>query len=390
MRGAAAAVGETRARNLILVAVWCLSVLAVLTRPVPSPLPPTSPMDLGDHVSHVGITLEFLDAGTDVFVRTRQSLCNRQISVEEAHAAHRRIGFATFHRAAYCGLESLPGRAFHINWPDLVSPYPIGLYLYTIPEALLFRAGVGEHDLATVSLLKFLVAAVLLCWLLGRTYSSESMLPPWLRLVAWACWTFVVFWWSLHGIYDGIAVLCVVLGMLSARNDVVRAWLWVTLGLLLHTRMLLFFPFHVWLSITALRRFAREDRRRQALLVVTALLNVVNLVILVRQAPALTALPATNPLHSAGFAAAFLALTLPLAAISLLRKEALLGVTVLWMSAALVAVNQLMPWHFLAVLPLLAQATLTRNPAFSGLLAHGFCLAAALAVHLGADLVRRG
>jgi hypothetical protein len=233
---------------VVLAILFVIGVREIVARPVPSPLPTRHVIDLGDHVSHVGSTLIFLDKGLRVLRETQRALADRPVSLAEARAAYERIRFQGFAPEDYLALRSIPDRAFHVNWPDIVKPYPLGLYVYTLPEAMLFRRGVGEHTIATFSLLKFLLASLLLAALLAPWYSASDRRRTTRRL-PWTCVSLSAFVWALHGIYDSIAIAALVAAIGLARAErYLMAWLLGSLALFLHYRMILYAPFLAWVA----------------------------------------------------------------------------------------------------------------------------------------------
>jgi hypothetical protein len=367
--------------------LFLVASLAIVTRPVPSPLPAFSRVDLGDHVSHVGTTLLFLHSGFEVFSREKASFCDRPLTRDEAIEVYRRIGFPAFIPEDYCAVRAGPERAFHVNWPHLVSPYPIGLYLYTLPEALLFSSGVAEHSLATFSLLKFSVVAVLLCLALYRVYVPVGAVRArGAGALLWAVSTFLVFFWAVHGIYDGIAVLCMVLSIQRAPKSSLEGLLLAILATALHYRMLLFLPFIVWLFVRAAQRFRAQTAAWQALFLAGSALAVLNGFIFHLQWPALSRLPMTNTLRTAAGALLFLLITGAFVAYAWRTRHMLLAISVLWVSLCLVAVRQVMPWHFLALLPLLPLSRLEPKSDGPFIAAHAYLAVTLVAIQLGSGL----
>ena len=335
---------------------------------------------MGDHVSHIGSTLLFLDKGFRVFSHTQRELCDRPLAPGEAEAAYARVHFPHFAPSDWCGIHTTD-RAFHVNWIHIVKPYPLGLYLYTLPEAGLFLAGVREHALVTLSLCKYLLAALLLCWVLARLYVGTQVGPgpPVVRFAVWLVVSAAVLHWTLHGVYDGIAILaaCWAVSLADQDRDM-ESWTCMTLAIFLHYRMLLFLPLMLFLSWRAARLCFAQPAPwpRRAWFFAILALNLLNAGIFVQQLSAIGALPDNSPLRHSRVIWVFLATLLPWALMSLRRRHYLWAATIAWSALFLYSTRQMMPWHWMSLLPLLAIARMRPHGQLEFVGVHGYLLMA--------------
>ncbi len=330
--------------------------------------------DDGDHWSHFSYALLFLDHGFGVYDRTARDYCAGPWTPE----VERFVAQGSCRPADVCVLPGHPSlRPLCVNWQQFPQPYPPGLLLYSLPEALLYaHTGISFSSLCLVSLLKYLVAAHLLVWLLWRMLFApprEDDLPggaeweplnPWLRAGLFGLLYLATIGWALDGFYDPLSVFFVFLGVwLLLRRRGLASLLALSASLLLHYRALWYAPLFLLAARRAVaNREWRDGWRAAAKLAVAAAFVALAAAGFLLIRPWLARFPQVNPIFYPKLGVrqpASWNLGVPLliafAYLAWGRCWTLLSV-LSWQIFTILQTPQTMTWHALFLLPNLAIA----------------------------------
>lgn len=328
----------------------------------------------GDHWSHVGQTALFLEHGFDIY----KGALTRYCSTPWPPAEYQRL------RAEQCPADSMcndPGassRNLCVCWQQFPPSYPPGLFLYSLPETLLYlHANLSFAAMNLLSLLKYLAGAHLLLWILFKMVfeaPERDELPggmgwePGNPLLRWSLFSLlylVVIKWTLDGFYDPLAIFPLFLAVyFLIRRRSTDAFLALSSSLFLQFRALWYLPVFSAAAIGMLRE--REWRRSSVSFAARAALSFLmiglSLYAFVLIYPFLRHFPRGNPVEWRSlkvWGAQSWDLLLPSAAILaylLLNRSWLMFATVAWQLVMIVQTLQIMPWHVLFLLPLFALA----------------------------------
>ncbi|MHB8420777.1 MAG: hypothetical protein ACYDCL_22105 [Myxococcales bacterium] len=325
--------------------------------------------DYTDHWSHYGNAALFLRHGFDLYRFPASRYC-----ANPSPAAAR--GLPDEPGCAWCVAAgaATDERPLCINWQGTRHGYPPGLLLYSLPEVLLFDfSSLSLRAINVFTILKYLIAAHLLIWLLWKLVfeapAAERAEPGegWLRYGLFGLFYLEVLKWTLSGFYDPIAVCAIFVAVWQLRRgrgtDAILA---LSVALFLHFRALWYLPLFFTAGWTALRNREWNAGRARALakLAASALLLGVSLYAFALLYPGLEALP-----HNSGVMWKDLSLTtaaswnlaLPLLPVLLYlawgRQWTLLG-CVVWQLFMITRTYQVQGWHILFLLPLFGLARL--------------------------------
>lgn len=256
-----------------------------------------------------------------------------------------------------------------INWQGFPRPYPPGGVVYFLPEALIWEhTGATFRTVNRVTLVKLLVVGHL-AWVV-LVMLLAGVRP---RAVAWVVMAVgysQLIYWSAVGIYDGLAVLLVLLCMLALqRGRGSLAILALSAACFAHFRALWYLP--LLAPGIGLVIFKRELRSRigripnPVLLVGAAVLLAATAYVFWILWPALKTFPPRNPVYYRKLALGspvFMGYLVPTAGVALvlaMRRLWLALGLVAWMTVFFLRTPQIMTWHALFLLPILALPALT-------------------------------
>jgi hypothetical protein len=230
------------------------------------------------------------------------------------------------------------------NWRAWPRHYPPGIFLYSIPEALLI-GHVSADTVARVALIKHVAAAHLLIGVL-LAFVLAGPRPRWL-LAAVPLVAFAAIDWAMAGFYDALPVGLALLGVRAfadGRDE--DCLLWLALGWFLCFRV-------IWCAPIAVVALARAQRRGWRTFVALALAAIA-------AAAFVYLLPSMHRLPADRWSLLPIALS-SLAALALLAhaRAWLLAATLAWQLAVVTHAPQLQTWHALMLVPLLALADRT-------------------------------
>jgi hypothetical protein len=325
-----------------------------------------------DHYAHYGAAILFWHRGFDVFRRPVRELCPVVDRRTRAHAAALGVD-----PADVCNVPERGGkRPLVINWRAQPRPYPPGALLYALPEALLYaHTGLSFRTINQLTVAKHLVVghllvAVLLLLLLGEAAGEDRRAWTGAAFVLAPLVYFQVVPWAMGGIYDGVAVLAIVLGLKrAARGEPAVALLLVAAAMALHYRALWYLPLVPALAL-ALVRSGRAVLRRPGTLACLAgalALGGLTAATFLMVAPSLGDFPHNNPLRFPRPGAGLVLrldcwLPLALAVAVVVRERAWqLAVVLGWTAIVVAATVQVEPWHAMFLLPLLALVRVGRG-----------------------------
>jgi hypothetical protein len=348
-----------------------------------------------DHYSHTGTTVLFLERGMDVYRRPVGAHCQPSPGRRDwRHRQHRRVLSRKWdvNPIDLCLRKTQNGgrsksRPLVINWQRFPRPYPPGVMLYFLPEALLWdHTGASFHTINRVSIVKLLVVGHL-AWMV-LVLLLAGLRPRGVAWVVMALGYSQLIYWSLVGIYDGVAILFLLLCLLALqRQRGSLAILALSAACFLHFRALWYLP----LLVPGILLVIHKRELRSSLgghgknSAGWGRLRIPNPVVLLGAAalfaatayvfwilwPALKSFPSRNPVDYRKFALespifmSYLVPTVGLAMLLAWRRLWLgLGLMV-WMTVFFLRTPQIMTWHVLFMLPMLALPALTA-PAPSG------------------------
>ncbi len=323
-----------------------------------------------DHYSHTMATVLFWEVGLEIYRRPIRSLCwddpPAELTARVAEAWR-------VNPVDICWPKSDTfDRPLAINWQAFPRPYPPGVLVYFLPEAMLYRYGDASFTaINRVSLVKLAVVAHLAWMLLASLFIR---LGP--SLIGWILIAFSysqLMFWSLAGVYDGVAVVGIALAMTLIKEDrFVEALTLLCAALFMHFRVMWHFPLMgvaLYGTAAAVKSIIRGpgswmDRRQEwGLLGLSALLLGWSGVSFGMLWPYLREFPLNNPLHlehlkpSARIALAYFLPTAFLGGLMAWRRMWLPVVYLAWCSLFFIATPQIKPWHALGLLPVLALAS---------------------------------
>ncbi|MBI3551718.1 MAG: hypothetical protein HY077_04310 [Elusimicrobia bacterium] len=204
-----------------------------------------------DAPAHVDSTILFFHRGWEVYRQPIGRLGERSRS----ELARRYTALYDWPADGITDLLDIPERAgkppLLVNWSYLPRPYPPGVFLYFLPEALLKESlGLSPKAAATLSLLKLLLAAHALLWLFASVLLEKGQDEDARELAAWIILPLLyleTISWTLHGFYDAAALIPLLLCVRSLRaRRGLPGIFWYCASLFLHFRSLWFLPVLAW------------------------------------------------------------------------------------------------------------------------------------------------
>ncbi len=344
---------------------WCVWAFVALHLSTPT-FPSWHTLRNGDHWSHYGNAALFLSHGFDVYREPAVTWCHSGPTPE----------LATFRDKdhcpsdCHCNAPNSSRRPLCLAWQQWPQAYPPGMLLYFLPEALLYlHTSLSFSAVNLFSVLKGLAGAHLFLWVLLALLFAPAEggweASAWLR---WGLYGFVyldVIKWTLEGFYDPIALFPMCLGIhyLSIRRST-NALVALATSLFLHYRALWYLPLFAAAAFGALReRGGSSSKGRFAFQIALAAL----LIGLAGFAfwlllPTLFQYPHSNP-GSWKELAEWKEPSWSLLGVAVLvlghlawERRWLLLATAAWQLVMVFRTLQIMPWHGLFLLPMLALA----------------------------------
>ncbi len=124
--------------------------------------------DFTDHISQASAALLLLEAGTDIWKKPIQEICNIHDSPEVLEFIQK-FNIASYDQKFVC--QSKPhGQVLFINWAMFPRPYPLGSFLYVLPAALFFKINHNLIDLSTFLILQLYLLSTLFILILLKVY----------------------------------------------------------------------------------------------------------------------------------------------------------------------------------------------------------------------------
>ncbi len=329
----------------------------------------------GDHWSHVGCAELFLHHGFDLWRHPPGDFCTTALPPAEA-TFPREAGCRPFD---VCQMRDLPdSRPLCINWQTVgPQPYPPGLILFSLPQALLYEhTSIAFRTIDVLTILEYLLAAHLLFWILWRMVfpprtrddllggTSWELTNPWLRFLLFGLVYLEIVQQTLNGFYDPLAIFAVFLGAyFVAKHRPVDGLLALSLGFVLHYRALWYAPLLAYAGLRSLPP-ATWSTKAMIKLGVSALLLGLFAYTLLLINPWLPHWPDTNPVlwqHASPWKQQQWDLLLPMTGLVLYLawgRHWLLLASMVWQLAIILRTPQIMTWHALFLLPMLGVARL--------------------------------
>lgn len=324
-----------------------------------------------DHWSHWGRAVLFYEHGLDVYREPTSRFCS-----DPSPQVREKLP-----PAAGCNWCAPKGaadtRPLCVNWQFTRASYPPGLFLYSLPEVLLFEAtSLSYRAINLFSILKFLLAAHLLLWLFFRMVVGTpgdtrwERAQFWLRLGLLALAWVEVGKWTLGGFYDPVSVAVLFLGIwLLAQDRGLDALLALSAAVFLHYRALWYLPlfFVTAREILKNREWKAAGTVGYVKLAAAAAMLGVSAYAFALIYPALNQLPPANVARLQSLLAGghttwlLLALLSPVVVYLAWRRQWTLLACVGWQLAMLVRTPQVQWWHNLFLLPMFALAAPERK-----------------------------
>lgn len=211
--------------------------------------------DYTDHWSHYGQAVLFLRHGFDAYRRPANRICR-----SPSPAAARNL--PEVHGCEWCVADGVSeDRPLCINFQQIRNGFPPGVFLYSLPEVLLFKwTSLSLHAINLFSIFKYLIASHWLIWLVFKLIFEPGANDPradpgegWLRYGLFGLFYLGIIKWTLSGFYDPLSVAAIFLATSELqRGRGVNAVLAMSTAIFLHFRALWFVPlffFGTWRAI---------------------------------------------------------------------------------------------------------------------------------------------
>lgn len=328
-----------------------------------------------DHVSHRSAALVFFYRGLEIYNKSPDEALERD--ARPAGLRPERIDGISGDDFFILPERREPERPVVINWSGFPRVYPPGAWVYAAPGVWAQeRFGVAESIANAMTIVQYVAAAHLLIFLLFTIVWRDAWATR-SRLVLVACGALALggaiqtMHWSLNGMYDAVAIVCVVLAVMRSRESRWESGLWFyALGCFLHFRALWYLPLAglaIVQGFRALRAGYRPSPLGVAQLVGAAFGFAAALYALLLVYPVLSTFPNSNPFHFTDIALSprwLIVLSLGGGFVAAIREQGRwFRFCVLATAVAFIAnAPQVMPWHSLFLLPLLAVAGWERSP----------------------------
>ncbi len=269
---------------------------------------------------------------------------------------------------------------FPFNWSNLPRPYPPGAWLYHLPEAIGFRIfGIDMKILAAFAIIKYLLVSHIAFLVLFKlafekhptnTTKHDPSMYWWTAIFILIVITYQLFYWSLSGFYEVVAILFLLLSIqafCNTRN--LDAIFWYALALFLNFRCLWLFsiPFLALIKITYHREWKLYSSRQLytlgAGIAFFAGISIYSLLLLL---PSLNTWPLNNPMYwrvlfNDPAAIVFPLILLAIIACLALRKHWIMSLSCLNILIFLHTTHHSFGYHTLFILPLFAFALKKRS-----------------------------
>ncbi len=228
-----------------------------------------------DHFSHYMSSILFCHAGIKVWMEPMQELA----SYERGEPRTNMDAYPGAFPDDMCNVEARAGkRPLTINWSNVPRPYPPGIFVASIPEAVLYEAtDTSFESINRISISKYLLAAhaffALLCLVLlrgrgqadggssGEESSGKGESGFWnAAVVLLLAFTYspVVFW-SLSGFYDVFHIGLLLLAIACCQTKRwSTAYLFFALAFFMHFRALWLLPLLPIAAQQCLKQYAAK------------------------------------------------------------------------------------------------------------------------------------
>lgn len=319
-----------------------------------------------DHYSHYCASILAWHRGIAVLNKPAFEMCTSASPASLALASRLEVPYEQV-----CDLPERAGkRPLFLNWAFDPRPYPPGAWLVAAPEALLYaHTGIAFQTLNRLAIVKDLIlghllVGVLLAYLLGGEDDEERRRWRSIAVLLVPLVYFSIVPFAITGIYDSIAIVCIVWAVVRFdRKQPLAALAFLALASFLHFRSVWYVPLGIY-ALLELRRDRRElaSRRGKLLAVAAGVLLAISAFSLVLVAPFLGGFPHTNPIllwRLGGLVPAHINFIL-IAAVTLAtlawQRQFLMLVLVAWQLLVISTSVQAQGWHGMFLVPLLAVA----------------------------------
>jgi hypothetical protein len=325
--------------------------------------------DYTDHWSHYSQAILFLSHGFDAYRVPATHVCKTP-----SPAAVQRL--PPVRGCEWCVTPGVSEeRPLCINFQQLRNGFPPGVFLYSLPEVLLFEGTkLSLRAINLFSIFKYLAASHLLIWLLFKLVfeppEGDRQADPgegWLRYGLFGLLYLEVLKWTLAGFYDPLAVAAIFLAVWQLRErHGANALLAMSAAIFLHFRALWFVPLFAFAAWRAFenREWKSGGGRFYAKLAASAVMSGLTLYAFVLLYPGLTDFLHNNPAFFMNLSATNTAswdLLIPIAPVLLYlawsRQWTFLACAA-WQLFTITRTFEIHEWHFLHLLPIFAVARL--------------------------------
>ena len=326
------------------------------------------------------MTLVFLSHGHSIYTEAANQLLSTS-NQSDVEAISRTFDWGK-HELFSWQLKGREETVLPINWSYLPRPYPPRNFLYHLPEAVMrIHTTASLKNIAKFSIFKYGIVGLITSLLMIQLIFAQSKLPEARDATSENLWKWIscgfgvllgsyVIFWSFAGIYDGIALLLIVLALICLKRDQNDfAILCYAAAVFLHFRSLWYFP----IGILAIARFYQRDwraiapKRRAAVLTLSAFMGGWAIWSFVELLPALRTWPHNNARHLDQILAGNFDWQmwgmLACAGLAMVANRSYLLATC-FISALIFIVNtrQVMPWHSMFFYPIILIGLVERSP----------------------------
>jgi hypothetical protein len=161
-----------------------------------------------------------------------------------------------------------PDRPLITNFTFLPRCYPPGMFLVAAPSALLYHYGLVSFSASNRLFLGILAIAWFVS-VIAWTASWADARPSWFRQLATAFLAGYMWYWTMEGFYDIVAIACGSVGVeLLRRQKPAYASLAWGLAVFIHVRLLALLPIAVIAMIATVRTWNAQTAKQRAALAV--------------------------------------------------------------------------------------------------------------------------
>jgi hypothetical protein len=223
-----------------------------------------------DHVAHIGETRAFSAVGIDLWRKPAKTLF-RLLRSEEINALPADVrDYTRQHPEDMQFFATTPRQPLAINFFYLPRCYPPGVFVVSAPSAILYHFGVLSFHGSNLLFLLLLQGTWLLA-VFAWTAAWKVESPSFLRQVATVAVAGYVWYWTIEGMYDIVAVALGSLAVEWARRQrhADASLLW-GLAVSVHPRLLALLPISILAIVNAFRNWKAQSLRERFALILGA------------------------------------------------------------------------------------------------------------------------